>query len=152
MGHGNRNFGAIVSVATDKTVALVERGWVPDSVVRAGIRRLLVQRLEELRITACNLLAETGGAAAEYTDQLNDSDEYTSLEWVRTDVIPVVLELCHDASFRVRRSAAQAHADRYRAEKKLFGVSIVYLFALFAGFILDAALKAATGLAWPVWF
>ena len=56
-------------------------------------------------------------------------------------------------AFRVaRRSAAEAGRDRYRAEKKLFGVSIVYLFALFAGFIVDAGLKAATGLDWPVWF
>ncbi len=51
-----------------------------------------------------------------------------------------------------RRDAGAARADGYQAEKKLFGVSIVYLFALFAAFILDAGLKAATGLAWPVWF
>jgi heme O synthase-like polyprenyltransferase len=44
-------------------------------------------------------------------------------------------------------------ADGYRAEKKLFGVSIVYLFALFAAFILDAAARAVAGpLGWPVWF
>ena len=51
-----------------------------------------------------------------------------------------------------RRSADQAAADGYRAEKKLFGVSIVYLFALFAAFIADAAVKAVAGLSWPVWF
>ena len=49
------------------------------------------------------------------------------------------------------RDAAMARADRYRAEKKLFGVSIVYLFALFSAFIVDAALKTAFGLTWPVW-
>lgn len=51
-----------------------------------------------------------------------------------------------------RRDAAAAQADRYRVEKKLFGVSIFYLFALFSAFIADAALKNATGLTWPAWF
>jgi len=52
-----------------------------------------------------------------------------------------------------RRSRAEAEADRYRAEKKLFGVSIAYLFALFAAFIADAAADAFLGAgAWPVWF
>jgi protoheme IX farnesyltransferase len=51
-----------------------------------------------------------------------------------------------------RREAAAAAGDRYRAEKKLFGVSILYLFALFAGFLGEAVLKAVSGpLAWPVW-
>ncbi|MDH3666074.1 MAG: heme o synthase [Paracoccaceae bacterium] len=50
------------------------------------------------------------------------------------------------------RDAAMATADRYRAEKKLFGVSIVYLFALFSAFVVDAALKIAFGPSWPVWF
>jgi heme O synthase-like polyprenyltransferase len=45
-----------------------------------------------------------------------------------------------------------ATADRYRAEKRLFGVSIVYLFALFAAFIAKAALGAMIGPSgWPVW-
>jgi len=52
-----------------------------------------------------------------------------------------------------QRSQAEAVADGYRAEKKLFGVSIVYLFAVFAAFVLEAALGAV---AWPfgrpVWF
>ena len=51
-----------------------------------------------------------------------------------------------------QRDVTQAEADKYRAEKKLFGVSIVYLTALFAGFIADAAVKSAFGLGWPVWF
>ncbi|MBK0397916.1 protoheme IX farnesyltransferase [Limibaculum sp. M0105] len=52
-----------------------------------------------------------------------------------------------------RRDAASAEADRFRAEKKLFGVSILYLFAIFGAFIADFALRAAVGpLAWPVWF
>ena len=41
-----------------------------------------------------------------------------------------------------RRDPDAAAADRYRAEKRLFGVSILYLFALFGGFIGDAALRA----------
>jgi len=52
-----------------------------------------------------------------------------------------------------RRDHAAAIADRYRAEKKLFGVSILYLFALFGAFILDKLVVALIGpLGWPVWF
>ena len=97
------------------------------------------QRMEELRITACNMLAEMGGAAAEYllnvkhpssstsssgssssskrkkssskkkkkSDNNNNKDD-TTIDWVHTHVIPLVLELCRDDSFRVRRSAVQA--------------------------------------------
>ncbi len=51
-----------------------------------------------------------------------------------------------------RRDQDIAAADRYRAEKRLFGISIVYLFALFAAFIAEAALGAMTGPSgWPVW-
>ena len=57
------------------------------------------------------------------------------------------------AAWRVsRRSREIAAADGYRAEKRLFGVSIVYLFALFAAFIAEAALRAMLGPSgWPVW-
>jgi len=52
-----------------------------------------------------------------------------------------------------QRSQAEAVADGYRAEKKLFGISIAYLFAIFAAFILEAALGAMAGpFGWPVWF
>ena len=52
-----------------------------------------------------------------------------------------------------RRDAAAAAGDRYRAEKRLFGISILYLFALFAGFIGEAVLRALIGPGpWPVWF
>jgi len=51
-----------------------------------------------------------------------------------------------------RRSREQAVADKYRAEKKLFGVSIVYLFAIFAAFILEALVSKLVGsVGWPVW-
>ena len=51
-----------------------------------------------------------------------------------------------------RRGRDIAVADRYRAEKRLFGVSIVYLFALLAAFIAEAALGAMIGPSdWPVW-
>jgi protoheme IX farnesyltransferase len=51
-----------------------------------------------------------------------------------------------------RRGARAARADGYRAEKRLFGVSIVYLFAIFAALIADAALGALLGPAgWPRW-
>ncbi|MEO1600237.1 MAG: heme o synthase [Pseudomonadota bacterium] len=50
-----------------------------------------------------------------------------------------------------RRSAEDAAADRYRAEKKLFGVSIAYLFAIFGAVMADAVLHALVpGLPWPV--
>ena len=43
-------------------------------------------------------------------------------------------------------------ADSYRAEKKLFGTSIIYLFAVFGALIADALLRAVTGpFGWPVW-
>ena len=49
------------------------------------------------------------------------------------------------------RGQAGAVGDGYRAEKKLFGVSIVYLFAIFGAVIADGLLRALTGWAgWPV--
>ena len=60
------------------------------------------QRLEELRITSANLLAELGGAASEHPALHAES------EWVGAQVLPAVLELCDDPSFRVRRSGVQA--------------------------------------------
>ena len=56
---------------------------------------------EDLRITAANLLAEVGGAAAEHKGTIPS-------ELVQTLVLPAVLSLAEDGSFRVRRSAAQA--------------------------------------------
>jgi len=51
----------------------------------------------------------------------------------------------------LRRQEA-ARIDVYRAEKKLFGVSILYLFALFSAFILDNLVTLLAGpFAWPVW-
>ncbi|MEO0823675.1 MAG: heme o synthase [Pseudomonadota bacterium] len=50
-----------------------------------------------------------------------------------------------------RRSEAAAEADGFRAEKRMFGESILYLFALFAAYVADAALGAAIDLNWPVW-
>ena len=47
------------------------------------------------------------------------------------------------------RATEAAVADRYASEKRLFGVSIVYLFAIFGAVIADAALRALTG--WDVW-
>lgn len=58
------------------------------------------QRQEELRITAANLLAEMGGAASEHKGR--------PIEWVRAQVLPAILDLAEDPSFRVRRAAAQA--------------------------------------------
>ncbi len=55
-------------------------------------------------------------------------------------------------AWRVARGGDEATADDYRAEKRLFGVSIVFLFAVFGALILDALLRAVAGpFAWPVW-
>lgn len=43
--------------ATASVIDWTERGWVPDSVVRAGIRRLLKARLGELHVTDCEQAA-----------------------------------------------------------------------------------------------
>ncbi|MEL7348486.1 MAG: UbiA family prenyltransferase, partial [Pseudomonadota bacterium] len=53
----------------------------------------------------------------------------------------------------VRRDEGAAQADGYRTEKRVFGFSIVYLFAIFAALIADAGLAAMIGpLDWPVLF
>ena len=54
---------------------------------------------EELRITAANLLAELGGAG---------ENESIPRALVQEMILPVVLSLCRDPGFRVRRAAAQA--------------------------------------------
>ena len=52
-----------------------------------------------------------------------------------------------------RRSQDQAEMDGYRAEKRLFGTSIVYLFAVFGALIADALVRSLTGpFGWPMWF
>jgi protoheme IX farnesyltransferase len=52
-----------------------------------------------------------------------------------------------------QRGQDTAIADGYRAEKRMFGVSIAYLFALFSAFIADAMLATLIGQpAWPVWY
>lgn len=56
---------------------------------------------EDLRITAANLLAELGGAAAEHPGTIPS-------DLVQKSILPAVLSLAEDGSFRVRRSAAQA--------------------------------------------
>jgi serine/threonine-protein phosphatase 4 regulatory subunit 1 len=61
------------------------------------------QRNEELRITAANLLAEMGGAASDYS-----SLQIHARSWVKSTVLPAILELSTDPSFRIRRCAAQA--------------------------------------------
>ena len=51
-----------------------------------------------------------------------------------------------------RRNEVDAKNEQYAAEKKLFGTSIVYLFAIFGALIIDAVVRALAGpLGWPVW-
>src|SRR5690606_24700987 len=62
------------------------------------------------------------------------------------------LMLMRDAVVLWRRNPEMSEADGYRVEKRFFGLSIVYLFILFALMLVEAALAAA-GLApagWPV--
>jgi protoheme IX farnesyltransferase len=47
-----------------------------------------------------------------------------------------------------RRDDASAEGDRFAAERRLFGVSIAYLFAVFGALALEAALGGAPGF-WP---
>ena len=54
-------------------------------------------------------------------------------------------------AWKVSRRADGA-ADAYRAEKKLFGTSILYLFAVFGALIADALVRGLIGpFGWPVW-
>ena len=52
-----------------------------------------------------------------------------------------------DARRVAKRSTAESEADRYGAEKRLFGFSLAYLFAIFAILLIEAALRAVW--AWP---
>ena len=62
------------------------------------------------------------------------------------------LRFLHDAWKVSHRTEAAAEADSYAAEKRLFGTSIVYLFAVFGALIGDAVLRALAGpIGWPVW-
>lgn len=51
----------------------------------------------------------------------------------------------------LRRAPAAAQADRYAAEKRAFGVTILYLFAVFGAVAVDALLGGAPA-GWPVLF
>lgn len=42
---------------TDLAIRAAERGWIPDSVLRAGIRRLLRERLAEIQSGGCEAMA-----------------------------------------------------------------------------------------------
>ena len=61
------------------------------------------QRAEDLRMTVANLLAELGGALAEHAHI-----QQRASKWVGSKLLPAVLQLAQDSSFRVRRAAAQA--------------------------------------------
>ncbi len=59
----------------------------------------------------------------------------------------------HAAWVVARRTPAMARADRYGAEKRLFGLSILYLFIVFAAFMAEAVAGRLFGpFDWPVWF
>jgi serine/threonine-protein phosphatase 4 regulatory subunit 1 len=61
------------------------------------------QRAEDLRMTSANLLAELGGALAEHPHI-----QQRASKWVGSKILPAILQLSEDPSFRVRRAAAQA--------------------------------------------
>lgn len=63
------------------------------------------------------------------------------------------LRFLRDAWRVSRRSEALANEDGFRAEKKLFGTSIIYLFAVFGALIADALVHGVIGsYGWPVLF
>ncbi|MFN3614213.1 MAG: heme o synthase [Rubrimonas sp.] len=61
------------------------------------------------------------------------------------------LALLRHALIVARRTAGAAKADRHAREKRLFGVSIAYLFGLFGAVALDAAVGGAPA-GWPALF
>ena len=58
-----------MSVASDRAIGWVEQGLVPDRVVRAGIRRLLQQRLDEIESNDVAAAAERRDAFIEMMNQ-----------------------------------------------------------------------------------
>ena len=72
------------------------------------------QQAEEWRMTSANLLAELGGAVAEQAhlttspNTMDHHDPSAAESWGAMQLVPSVLEFTTDASFRVRRAAAQA--------------------------------------------
>lgn len=62
------------------------------------------------------------------------------------------LRFAYDAWRVSLRTAEMADADRFAAEKRLFGTSIIYLFAVFGALIADAIVRVVAGpFGWPVW-
>ena len=57
-------------MGTVSAIGLVEQGVVPDRITRAGIRRLLRQRLRELRPTDCE---HTAASLEAFLEMMNDS-------------------------------------------------------------------------------
>ncbi|MFK7944848.1 MAG: heme o synthase [Paracoccaceae bacterium] len=74
---------------------------------------------------------------------------------------PIYLAVATSASLRFAwdsykvalRTSGMAEADQFSAEKRLFGTSIIYLFAVFGALIADALARALIGpFGWPIWF
>ena len=59
-----------MSAASNRAIGWVEQGLVPDRVVRAGIRRLLQQRLQEINAVDC---ADAGDRLNDFVSMMNDS-------------------------------------------------------------------------------
>ena len=59
-----------MSSATELAIDWVERGWIPDALVRRGIRRLLKQRLEDIDADDCEQMAANCEA---FVRQLDDA-------------------------------------------------------------------------------
>ena len=58
-----------MSTASARAIGWVEQGLVPDRVIRAGIRRLLQQRIDELRTEDCEAGAEATASFIEMMDR-----------------------------------------------------------------------------------
>jgi len=77
----NQDGGNLSGAVTRSLIALSERGWLPDAVLRAGIRRLLRERLAEIHAADPDAAAEvatafvaalSGSGVALLTDKANE--------------------------------------------------------------------------------
>jgi hypothetical protein len=73
-------------------------------------------KIDELRITAANVLAELAGAASEQpppapsnnVSKKSKKNNAPTTKWIEERMVPAILQLCQDPSFRVRRAGVQA--------------------------------------------
>ncbi|KAL7559959.1 hypothetical protein ACA910_008280 [Epithemia clementina (nom. ined.)] len=115
-----------LQLAADHKPAPIGVGGAPAQPLPQAKKTEADQQAEEWRMTSANLLAELGGAVAEQAHLTAAAAAAASLTdaaaastalaasmtaattWGSSQLVPAVLEFTADASFRVRRAAAQA--------------------------------------------